>query len=91
MHISELLKTPTVQITHRTEYGDLISYFINLGMKDRNGRLLSRGAIGFFLMPYIIKNGKERNYTMLYALKAACENSKNPQAVFWINVRNKKK
>lgn len=88
--ISELIKKPEVIKSKNFEYGDLQDYFLSLGMKDRNGRLLSRGAIGFFLMPFVRGTKENRNYSLLYALKSKCESSKNPQAVWWVHVKSKK-
>lgn len=89
--ISELIKQPTIVKERKTEYGELQDYFISLGMKDRNGRLLSRGAIGFLLIPFVRGTKEDRNYSLLYALRTACQNSKNPQAVFWSHVKPKKR
>jgi len=91
LHLSEVIKTPKAVVTHRTEYGELQDFFISLNMKDRNGRLLSRGAIGMFLMPFICGPKESRDYGLLYALKSKCEQSNNPAATFWCHVRYKKK
>lgn len=91
MHISEIIKTPKVVVTHKTEYGELQDYFVQLNMKDRNGRLLSRGAIGFLLMPFVRGKKDNRDYGLLYALKDKCQKSNNPQATFWTHTRPKRK
>lgn len=85
--IREILKSPEITKSKRTEWGDLFDYFFSLGMKDKKGRLLSRGAIGFYLSALI---KAEKNYSLLYALKARCELSEMPQAVFWQFVKPKR-
>lgn len=86
--LRDLIKAPTPKKSKRTEWGDLFDYFFSLGMKDRNGRLLSRGAIGMYLSSFILP---DHNYSLLYALKKRCELSDIPVAVFWAYCKPNKK
>jgi len=86
--ISEIIKSPTPKKSRHTEYGDLFDFFLSLGMKNSAGRLLSIGAIGMYLSPFI---RPDKNYGLLYTLKKMCEQSDKPQAVFWMNVKPKKR
>lgn len=91
-HISTLLGTQITPVkAKRTEYGDLLEYFFSIGMKDRNNRQLSKGAIGFLLSPLIRGTKEDRDYGLLYTLKDKCGRSNNPAATFWCHVRPKRK
>lgn len=86
--LRDIIKSPTVTKSRRSEWGDIFDYFFSLGMKDKNGRALSRGAIGFYLSALI---RAEKDYSLLYALQKRCELSEKPQAVFWSFVKLKNK
>ena len=76
--ISELLPTtrvwiaPVAPVKKVSEFSLLADYFWSLNLVNRKGARISRGFLGMMLSPYIIKNGKERNYSRLYDLKSAC-------------------
>lgn len=73
-----------------TEYSDLQDYFFTLNLTDKLGKKLSRGAIGFLLIPFISGERGDRNYSLLYTLKDKCEKSDCPQAVAWSYLRNRR-
>ena len=86
LELSPIKRNIIIKKVRISEYGELQNYFFELGMEDKNGRKLSRGALGFLLSPLYRKGGTG----MLYDLKRKCELSKNPQAVFWMHVKVKK-
>lgn len=85
-NIQDKLKLPKVPIKKASEYGELQNYFFELGMENKAGRKLSRGALGFLLSPIYRKGGTG----MLFDLKRKCELSKNPAQTFWYHVKLKK-
>jgi hypothetical protein len=89
----ELFKNYQVKVSTspKSEYGDLMNYFIGLGLKKKDGQLLKPSTLGFLISPFVRGTKEERNYSLLYALRTACQNSKNPCACFWAHVKPKKK
>lgn len=92
-HISQILKDKKIESkkVRTTEYSDLQDYFFNLDMTDRLGKKLSRGAIGFYLMPMMRGSLGNKDYSLLYLLKDKCEQSNCPKAVAWSYLKPKKK
>ena len=77
--------------SRQSEYGDLLNYFFGLGLKDKQGRAVSIGYIGMLCAPLIRGVKGDRNYSLLYELKAKCEKSDTPAMIAWAYLKPKKK